>query len=502
MTPDATEATPQPAGGGPPATPPSVVLDVGRRRTVIDIAVQLVARAANLLLGVVVTLIIVRALGASGFGQWSTILAVAQIATSFGDLGLSQVVVSRAARDPAGPAEWLGALLGLRLVLSVPILLVQLIVVLLVAPSAHVRVAGVIIAATTVLGAAGSLTAAFQLRVRNDLSMLVITVNSVLWTGGTAAAAAFTSDIRIFAIVFLVASVVSTAITVWLALRGTAVRLRGVRRLWGPLLRVGIGLGGAGILVTLYVRLDQILVFHFAGSYQAGLYGAAYRILDQIQFLPASVMTTLFPLIASAYPADLPRARALLQTSAEYLSMASLGALAFTVVAAQPIMVLLFGSAFAASAPALPILMGAFVSISFGYLAGNMVAILSLQRQYMSYAAMGLLLNAGLNIVLIPRYGFEAAAWITLATEVLVMSQLMRSVLRTLEMRPQFGRLGRIAFVAAAMGVVVWLARQLGGTLFELIALAAIVYVSLLVISGALSVNQVRRLLRRDEALP
>ncbi len=82
------------------------------------------------------------------------------------------------------------------------------------------------------------------------------------------------------------------------------------------MLRVGLGLGAAGILVTLYVKLDQILVFKIAGSHQAGLYGADYRLLDQIQFIPISVMTTLFPLIAAAYPHNRDRVRNLLQMTA------------------------------------------------------------------------------------------------------------------------------------------------------------------------------------------
>ena len=93
----------------PPATP--APLNVGKRRIAGDIGIQVVARAGNLVLGVVVTLILVRALGVRGFGQWSTLLAIAQIATSFGDLGLTQVAVSRAARNPETEADWLGALL-------------------------------------------------------------------------------------------------------------------------------------------------------------------------------------------------------------------------------------------------------------------------------------------------------------------------------------------------------------------------------------------------------
>ena len=257
-------------------------------------------------------------------------------------------------------------------------------------------------------------------------------------------------------------------------------------------------MGAAGILVTLYVKLDQVLVFQLAGSHEAGLYGAAYRILDQIQFIPISVMTTLFPLIATAFPRDRERARQLLQAAGEYLTMGSLPALAFTIVAAEPIMTLLFGEQFAPAAPALPILMGAFVSISFGYLAGNMVVILELQRLFLRYAAAGLLVNASLNIVLIPPYGFLAAAWITLVTEVLVMSLTMRKVLGALELRPRVGRLLRTLLAACGMGLATWLAKNLGASLWVLVLVACTVYPALLLAVGALTREQLRSVLRKE----
>jgi O-antigen/teichoic acid export membrane protein len=489
-TADEQHALPEPAS--------SPQLNIGRRRIVGDIGVQIVARAGNLVLGVVVTLILVRGLGVRGFGQWSTLLAIGQIAASFGDLGLTQVTVSRAASDPKAEPQWLGALLGVRLLLGVPICLIELVWMLAVAPNGRVAVAGVLIASTAIIGAAGSLTAAFQVRVRNDLSMLVLTTNSVLWTAGTAVVASFTSDIRVFAIVFLAANLVSTALTVVLALRITRVRFAGARELWGSMFRVGAVLGTAGILVILYVRLDQILVFTFAGSAQAGWYAAAYRILDQAQFVPGSVMATLFPLIASAYPADLPRVRRLLQASAEYLSMGSLGALAFTVVAAKPVMILLFGARFAPAASALPVLMGAFVSISFGYLVGNMVVILGLQRRLLAYATVGLVVNVLLNVLLIPPYGFQAAAWVTLITEFTVMSLSMRSVLMRLQMKPKWGRIGHVVGAAAGMGVAVAIAHYAGLPLGPLAALAVVVYVGLLFALGALTPAELSGLLRRE----
>lgn len=471
---------------------------IGARRATVDVAVQVIGRLGNLALGVVVTLIVVRALGSSGFGEWSTIFAITQIATNFGELGLNQVTISRAASDPAQEHDWLGALVSLRLLIAVPTTILALAGVVLIAPTETVRIAGVLIAATILVGAPSAISAVFQLRVRNDITIAVMTLGSVLWGVGAIAVSITSKSIDAFAAVFLAAAAITTGVTVVLALRLSPIRLVFSKRRWRSLLRVGLGVGAAGILVTLYVKLDQVLVFEYAGSRQAGLYGAAYRILDQIQFIPISVMTTLFPLIAAAYPRDRERVRALLQTAGEYLTMASLPALAFTVIAAHQIINLLFGSAFDEAAPALPILMGAFVSISFGYLAGNMVVILELQSRFFRYAAVGLLINASLNILLIPRYGFLAAAWITLVTEVVVMSLTMRSVLGELAMTPRFGRLLRTLVAAFAMGALTWLARRAGVPLYGLVAVAALSYPTLLLLLHVLSVTEVRRVLGKD----
>lgn len=492
----------EPQIGAPPSEPttgpsPSEPR-IGARRLTLDVAVQIIARILNLALGVVVTLILAHALGSRDFGLWSTLFAITQITASFGELGLSQIAVSRAAREPEREADWLGGLLSLRLLLAIPITLASILAVFLLVGGHHGRLAGTLLSLVLLAGAPTALNVIFQIRVRNHISMALLTMNSVVWGGGVIVVAIASGGIVAFAGVFLAVTVFTTAVTTLLASRITVISLHGVRRLWPAMLRVGLGLGAAGILVTLYVKLDQILVFKIAGSRQAGLYGAAYRLLDQIQFIPASVMTTLFPLIAASYPHDRERVRALLQVTAEFLTMASLPILAFTIVAAHPIIALLFGSQFDGAAPALPILAGAFVSISFGYLVGNMVVILEIQRQFLAFAAVGLAINALLNVLLIPRYGFLAAAWITLLTEVTVMSLSMRTVLARLELRPRFDRLARTLLAASAMGLAVWLAR-IGGVPFGgLVAIAALSYVPALALLRVLTRAQLLSVLRKE----
>jgi O-antigen/teichoic acid export membrane protein len=101
-----------------------------RSRATRDVVRQLGGRVLNLALGVVVTAVIARELGDSGFGEWSSLLVVVQMAAYLADLGIEQVGVRRAAAEPEREDEWIGASVALRAAVSLPATLVSVLVVL------------------------------------------------------------------------------------------------------------------------------------------------------------------------------------------------------------------------------------------------------------------------------------------------------------------------------------------------------------------------------------
>jgi O-antigen/teichoic acid export membrane protein len=253
--------------------------------------------------------------------------------------------------------------------------------------------------------------------------------------------------------------------------------------------------GLAGLLTLAYARIDQLIVYELAPHRaDAGLYAGIYRILDTGSFVPGAVMTTLFPLVAAAVPRDMERARRLVQSALDYLAMVSLPVLAFSLVGAKPLLRFLLGPDFVPAAGALPILMGAYVAICWGYVAGNMVIVLGLQRRFIRYAVVGLALNIALNLALVPAYGYRAAAWVTLATELTVIGLSLRAVLREMELRPRLGRLLRVVAVAATLTAVLLALRSAGAGLAVLVAATAALYPPLLVASRALDLAEVRAL--------
>jgi O-antigen/teichoic acid export membrane protein len=468
---------------------------VSRRRLTADIGVQLVGRVLNLILGVVVTLVVVRALGEHRYGQWSTIAAVGELLGYLGEFGIDQVIIRQAAKDPEREPELLGSLVSIRFLLSIPVTIAFIAITLALSSSNAMRISSLIFIPLVLLPPLTSLAVVFQLRVRNDLSMLLLTLNSVVWTAGAAAVSVLSGGIVAMSVAFIGALVLTTVVQTIVVKRIARIQIRGSRHLWNELIRFSVPVGIALTLTFAYGRIDQILVFKIAGTDAAGVYGAMYRILNTTSFLPTAVFTTLFPVLSASDPA---RTRRLLQLSMEYLAMVSLPIFAFVLVAAEPVIRLLFGTEFLSGAATLRILMGAFVVICFGYVAGSMSIVLRLQKYFVRYALIALVFNVGLNLIFVPKYGFVAAAWVTLGTELMVEVLALGKVLRTIEMRPELTKFIRVGAAVLAMGLIVWALRSAGAGLLWLAIAAALSYPALLIVLRAFSVKEITLLLKRE----
>jgi O-antigen/teichoic acid export membrane protein len=364
--------------------------------------------------------------------------------------------------------------------------------------SHQMLIAGLILVIGMPFDGIGVVSLVFQLRVKNLVPMIVLTIRSVLWAAAVAIIYWQHGDMIELAIAMAATNAAGSVVQTVAALRVLERWPRPSRKQLRPLIRVGIPLGISGVLIISYARIDQLLVYTIAGSRAAGLYGAVYNLLDSAHFVPISVLTTLTPIMAAAWPVDRERMLRVVRLAAELMTVASLGALAFVAAAAAPVVRLIFGAGFVAAAPALPVLGAVFVFICFGYLNGGLLAIFGLQRRLLRISLLALVVNVAGNLILIPPLGFMGAAWMTLATEVLVCGSSLRVILRELELPfPKPGRIGRTVLAASLLAGGLFALRAVGAPLAALIAAACLCYPALLFALRALAPADVLVLLRR-----
>jgi O-antigen/teichoic acid export membrane protein len=359
------------------------------------------------------------------------------------------------AGEPERESEWLGALVALRAFAAVGAVGVCLLTLPALPADGQTRAVASILAINLLLAVPSAMLAVFQARVRPWIQIGLLTAQGIAWLGTLVVLSARESDVTVFAWAMVVVAMVFASLHVVVVLRYASVALRAGRRLWRSLVNISAPMAIGGLLVTGYYRLDAVFVVNIAGEAEAGIYGAAYRLLDTVHFLPAAVMMAVFPAISAIHGSDPERVRRLVQAASRYIAIIAIGMLAGTVALADPFIASFFGPEYSRSAAVLPVLMLAFVFISQGYIAGWLVPLLGRQWLYARCAAGGLVLNIGLNLLLIPSHGALGAAWATVCTEFAVNAATLTVVFRALAIRPpgtELLRVGVAGFVLAACG--------------------------------------------------
>lgn len=435
----------------------------GGRDIASNVAIQIAIRVVSMAISIATVSLTVRTLGAGSFGVYSAMSAYVGLFGVFTDLGFTTASMQRMTAEPERESEWLGALAGARGSLSIVATVACAVSIPIFLSNAHHgHAVGLITTATILSTGPNALMSVFQARMRSGLALSFSLLSSFIWLGATIVLAVMHGSVVAFAAANVSTLVIIASLQVRVTMRYAHIAWRAGRRHWRALFAIALPLGIASVLITVYYQVDSVLLLQIAGPRETGIYGAAYRFLSPLLFLPAAVMSSFFPVLSAVHRHDSARVRRLVQVCAETMAVIGVPMLAGSLALSGPIVHLLYGPGYGRTAAVLPILMIAFVSICFGSLAGYMAPILQLQWRLALYSGLGALANIALNLFLIPRYGAFGSAWATVATEILTMVLMLGTSLRALRLTIAPGKLIRTVLVGAVMTGTMFLARPLG----------------------------------------
>ena len=467
----------------------------GARQVARNVGLQYSGRVVGLLVSLATLPLIARTLGADGFGVYSSTLAYVLIFATISEFGLTSAATMRMAADPEHEAEWLGALASLRTLVSVVAVVLCAGAVPLVFDGREARITALILSVTILFSGAGALMSVFFARLRGAVPLAISLFENALWLALVIALATASADPILVAAAYVLLRG-TIAVTQIRATRGmAATRTRATRHRWRPLLQIAVPTGLAYVFMTIYFNIAQVLLLGMAGEEEAGIYGAAYRFLMPLLFLPQAVMGAIFPVMSAAGASDAARLNRIVQRATDYLAISTLPVLAVFAVLSGPVVAVILGDDFVRTATVLPILMIAYVAIGFGTLAGFLAPILGLQWRLTAYAAIGAAANLGLNVLLIPTYGAVGSAWATVATEGLTMALMYVTCLRRLRFRPSSRNLLATSAAAGAMALAMLAARPVG--LIPALVAGGAVYVAGLLLLRAVRIDDLRAVLKR-----
>jgi O-antigen/teichoic acid export membrane protein len=398
-----------------------------------NVALLVASTTLSKLSVLIVGVIMARSLGAQDFGLYAFAIAFAYLLELVPRFGFPSLVSRDVARDPSRGGEYLGTIILLKCGLSAVALAAAVVAVLLPELSATRRIVMSLALATMLADSFFELFASFyraaqvmeyEARLQIALAAYHTAIGVTLFGLG-------------FGLVpFLVARLLGHAVAAALAYRLVS------RRLTRPVfeltparlvatLRRAAPLAAIGLFVTIYVRIDVILLSLIAGDVSTGLYAAAQRVIGVFSFLPAAIAAATLPALSAPEHTKESMTRDVEQM-VKYLFILSLPLAIGFGLQADVVVALLYGEAYRDAAPALAILAWTLVMTFVNHGLSTTLVALQRERTVTAIVAGGALFNVLANVAAVPLWQHVGASATTLATELLIAMLGLRAVRRRL----------------------------------------------------------------------
>jgi O-antigen/teichoic acid export membrane protein len=237
------------------------------------------------------------------------------------------------------------------------------------------------------------------------------------------------------------------------------------------------------LLATVFFKIDQPLLYRLDGETAVGWYNSAYKWVDAFNVIPSFFTFALFPVLSRQVVNQLDDARRTFRMAVKLMVLVALP-LAVVVTFSADIMIGILGGREFLPAGALALRLVIW-SIPIGWInsvTNYTIVALGLERRLTLGFVIGVLFNFFGNILLIPHYGFVAAALTTIASELLLLLVFSWYLHQRM---PGIGWMALLWRPAAAGGVmlaVTWAAAQ--WHLAAGLAAGAIAYLAVLWLLG------------------
>jgi O-antigen/teichoic acid export membrane protein len=388
-------------------------------------------------------LLIARALGASEYGAFVGAASLVAIVAPFSSWGMGFILVRKVSRDPHAFAPAWGKALSVT-ALSAALLLCLVVAIANAVFAGAVPLTALLLVAISDLFAVRIVDLATQVFMAVEVLRKSAEVNVFLSLARTFGAMVLTLGVAkptasSWAVLYLLTGVLAAAYSFVAVSRTLGFPEFGFRLSWAEFQEgfyFAIGLASQ----TIYNDADKTMLVRLSGLEAAGIYGAAYRIIDA-SFAPvASVAYAAYARFfqhgAHGISQSLRFAKSLLRYSVAY-GLVTATALAI----ASPALPTLLGADFAAATIALRWLSPLIFFKSIHYFLANSLTGAGFQRHCAAIQLIMAIINVALNLWLMPAYSWRGAAWASIATDGLLAMTLWytaRALIRRANANPLF----------------------------------------------------------------
>jgi O-antigen/teichoic acid export membrane protein len=166
----------------------------------------------------------------------------------------------------------------------------------------------------------------------------------------------------------------------------------------------------AGIFVKIYSYVGGVMLSRLSGDFATGLFGSAYKFTYAFQFIPLAFVAGLYPAFSSLYKRDEQGIVKLFERAEWYMASIAFPLVAGVLAVSEKLVPLLFGPHFAPAVGTMNVLFPVLAFIFLEFPIASLLNATHHQNKKTFFSGIVVIINVGLNILLIPTLLDRGAA--------------------------------------------------------------------------------------------
>ncbi|MEK7773498.1 MAG: flippase [Deltaproteobacteria bacterium] len=376
----------------------------------------LTARGIQIVSSSFIVIAIARYLSVEMYGDYAYVIALVSAVMALTYFGIQQVTIREIAKDRANAHLYIGSAIVLRGGLAAIAAVTMLVSMLFIKPS-NLMSAGIAVAivSESFLTFGMLFRAVFQAFEKMLYEPLITIIYCIALSAGIAVVIYFDMGFLWLLIVTAAANAVQCAAAAFIvSYRFVRPSFMVDKKIFKALL-VHSSVIGLGIFFYQNLfRIDVLMLKWLGSAKEVALFQVPHNMVMQVEILPAALMAALFPVLSRLMKSDPDRVVDVYEKSFRYIFILSLILSIYLCLFSKEIIGIVFGSKYSQSAASFVVVSWAVVPLSMDILLNAVLIVMNKQKYSVYYGGITLAVNFLAALVLIPAYGFMAAAYIAL----------------------------------------------------------------------------------------
>lgn len=388
-----------------------------------NVVSQIIGRIIVLALSLISIKIVTSYLGPQGTGYYNTVITYLSFFVTFADFGLFSVGVREIAKAPEKTAKILNNIFVIRLISAIVATTIATTIALFTSYPPEIKYGVALIALFPIFNLLGSVYDIYlQSRLEMQKSAYADVISRMLSVAIIYIASIFNLGFYLVLSSVALTSILNFFLKYLFTIRKVKLAFAYDKNTVDWIIKLSLPLGIVFIVNNFYFKVDTLILFYFKGAAEVGIYSVAYKVLETTIFAAAFLAYSLKPLLSISVDSNKERASQAISTGLTFLLYMSLVISIICIPFSKEIIVFLSNQEFIGGAPVLIILSFASIFIYLNVLFGEVMIAKDMRKTLIWISVIVLLFNIISNIIFIPKYSYVAAAYTTLASEIVLLA--------------------------------------------------------------------------------